>query len=59
MSAICSQGVSEIMPIHGIQGLQFSSNSSPIIHVSTVNACTVIPFDFQYTSPSGGLPPIF
>ena len=57
ISAIASQGVSEIMPTNGIQGLQFSSNSSSIIHVSCINACSVIPFDFQYASPSGPVSP--
>ena len=37
----------------GLQGIQFSSNSSPINHFSFINSNSVIPFDFQYLSPSG------
>lgn len=37
----------------GIKGIQFTSNSSNINHLSFITSNTVIPFDFQYSSPSG------
>ena len=37
----------------GIRGLQFSSNSSEVIHIAHVHPSTTIPFDFQYNSPRG------
>ena len=39
----------------GLQGLQFTSNSSQINHLSFIHPGTVIPFDFQYNRPEGKL----
>ena len=51
ISSIARQGL-DTKPV-GIRGLQFSSNSSDVIHIAHVHSSTTIPFDFQYNSPRG------
>lgn len=37
----------------GLQGFQFTNNSSQINHISFIHPGTAIPFDFQYNRPEG------